>query len=70
MKCVQNITTNEVKRVADERASELTQKGWKFVSKLVWKESEGTSWAPNASPANPTSPSKVRRQEMRNRTNS
>ena len=68
MKCVQNSTTNEVKRVAEERAAELVQKGWKFVPKSAWKESEGTSWTKNATEANPMKDSKVRRQEMRNRT--
>jgi len=71
MKCVRNITTKEIKRVAEDRAAELVKKGWEFAPKSAWKESEGTSWTKNATEANPMKDSKVRRQEMqyyRNRT--
>ena len=32
-KCIQNVRTNEVKRVSNDRAKELVKKEWKYISK-------------------------------------
>ena len=64
MKCVIS-STNEVKRVPNDRAEELVQKGWSYTNKQAWKEAEGTSWTKASQPANPENPNKVRRKEMR-----
>ena len=40
MKCVKNLSTQEIKRVSDERAADLVaNKGWSFTSKKEWKTS-------------------------------
>ena len=66
MKCVQNQATKEIRRVSEDRAIELTQKGWAFVSKEAWKKGEGTSWVKNTTPANPMSESKKHRISKKN----
>ena len=38
MKCVKNLSTNEIKRVSDDRAVELVSMGkWNFAPKKEWK---------------------------------
>ena len=66
MKCVQNITTKEVRRVSEDRALELFAKGtWKFVPKSMWKEDPHTTWMKNNVPDNPMSDSKTYRLQKR-----
>ena len=65
MKCMKNTNTNEVKRVSDARAAEIASKGWGFVPKSEWKNSEGTSWRKNSEKVNPMKDSKKRTREMR-----
>ena len=38
MKCMMSVDNKHIKRVTDEKASELYQEGWKFVPKSMWKE--------------------------------
>ena len=38
MKCMMSVDNIHVKRVTDERASELFHEGWRYVSKSIWKE--------------------------------
>ncbi len=39
MKCMMSVDGNHIKRVKDEKASELYHEGgWRYVSKSVWKE--------------------------------
>lgn len=64
MKCVTNGI--EIRRVSESRANELVSKGWKFTNKEAWKASPNTTWVKASTPANPMSPAKVRRKEMRN----
>ena len=39
MKCIMSLDEKHIKRVTDDKASELYQDGgWRYVSKSVWKE--------------------------------
>ncbi len=38
MKCIMSVDGKNIKRVTDEKASELYHDGWRYVSKSVWKE--------------------------------
>ena len=39
MKCIMSVDEKHIKRVTDEKASELYHEGgWRYVSKSVWKE--------------------------------
>ena len=38
MKCMMSVDGNHINRVTDEKASELHNEGWRYVSKSVWKE--------------------------------
>ena len=68
MKCILNNKTQEVKRVSNENADRAVKegKGWRFISKKVWKEDPQTSWNKNNVPANPINEKKRFRQEKRN----
>jgi hypothetical protein len=65
MKCVQDPKSLEVKRVSDDMASSYIKRGWKFVSKEVWKNSPDTTWHKSSTPANPMSENKKRRKAKR-----
>jgi hypothetical protein len=65
MKCVHNTNTNEVRRVSEDRAIELTKQGWNFCPKSLWKEFPNTTWVQAVNPPNPMSQAKVRRKELR-----
>ena len=38
MKCMMSVDNKHIKRVTDEKASELYNEGWRYVSKSLWKE--------------------------------
>ena len=39
MKCIMSLDEKHIKRVTDDKASELYQDGgWRYVSKSLWKE--------------------------------
>ena len=38
MKCMMSVDKVHIKRVTDEKATELFSEGWRYVSKSVWKE--------------------------------
>ena len=39
MKCIMSLDEKHIKRVTDDKASELYQDGgWRYISKSVWKE--------------------------------
>ena len=38
MKCMMSVDKEHIRRVTDEKASELYQEGWRYVSKSLWKE--------------------------------
>ena len=38
MKCIMSVDNKHIKRVTDEKASELYHEGWRYVPKSVWKE--------------------------------
>ena len=38
MKCMMSVDNVHIKRVTDEKASELYGEGWRYVAKSVWKE--------------------------------
>ena len=38
MKCMMSVDNKHIKRVSDEKASELYHEGWSYVSKSLWKE--------------------------------
>ena len=38
MKCMMSVDNKHIKRVSDEKASELYHEGWRYVAKSVWKE--------------------------------
>ena len=39
MKCIMSVDEKHIKRVTDEKASELYHEGgWRYVSKSLWKE--------------------------------
>ena len=38
MKCMMSVDNKHIRRVTDEKASELYGEGWRYVSKSVWKE--------------------------------
>ena len=38
MKCMMSVDEKHIRRVTDEKASELYQEGWRYVSKSLWKE--------------------------------
>ena len=59
MKCMKENTTLEIKRVSDERALELSGKGWSFVPKSEWKACANTTWVKSTVPANPMSDKKT-----------
>ena len=39
MKCMMSVDKKHIKRVTEEKASELYHIGWKYIPKSVWKES-------------------------------
>lgn len=71
MKCMQapKNWANDVVivRISNEKAIELSQKGWKFIPKSEWKSHPNTTWAKAVNPPNPMSEKKRFRQEKRNR---
>ena len=38
MKCMMSVDKKHIRRVTDEKASELYEEGWRYVSKSLWKE--------------------------------
>ena len=38
MKCMMSVDNKHIKRVTDEKASELYGEGWRYVAKSLWKE--------------------------------
>ena len=38
MKCMMSVDGKHINRVTDEKASELHNEGWRYISKSVWKE--------------------------------
>ena len=38
MKCMMSVDEKHIKRVTDEKATELYHDGWIYVSKSLWKE--------------------------------
>ena len=38
MKCMMSVDNVHIKRVTDEKASELYGEGWRYVAKSLWKE--------------------------------
>ena len=38
MKCMLSVDNKHIRRVTDEKASELYGEGWRYVAKSVWKE--------------------------------
>ena len=38
MKCMMSVDNKHIRRVTDEKASELYGEGWRYVAKSVWKE--------------------------------
>ena len=38
MKCMMSVDKQHIRRVTDEKATELYQEGWRFVPKSLWKE--------------------------------
>ena len=38
MKCMMSVDGSHIKRVKDEKASELYNEGWRYVAKSLWKE--------------------------------
>ena len=64
MKCIQ-LSNNEVKRVSNQRAAEMTKKGAKYCTKAIWKAAPDTTWQKANVPANPTGEHKLHQQEMR-----
>ena len=38
MKCMISVDNKNIKRVTDEKASELHQEGWRYIPKSEWKE--------------------------------
>ena len=38
MKCMLSVDNKHIKRVTNEKASELYGEGWRYVAKSLWKE--------------------------------
>ena len=38
MKCMMSVDSKHVRRVTDQKASELYEEGWRYVAKSIWKE--------------------------------
>jgi len=38
MKCMMSVDKKHIKRVTDDKASELYGEGWRYVAKSLWKE--------------------------------
>ncbi len=38
MKCMMSVDKEHIRRVTDEKATELFHEGWRYVPKSVWKE--------------------------------
>ena len=38
MKCMMSVDNKHIRRVTDEKASELYGEGWRYVPKSIWKE--------------------------------
>ena len=38
MKCMMSVDEKHIRRVTDEKASELFHEGWRYVPKSIWKE--------------------------------
>ena len=38
MKCMMSVDEKHIKRVTDEKASELYHEGWRYIPKSEWKE--------------------------------
>ena len=66
MKCIKNNLSGEVKRLSDDRAKVLVEKGMAvYVPKSAWKAAPDTSWKKGTDPENPMKDSKKRRKEQR-----
>jgi hypothetical protein len=46
MKCIKNKTTGEIRRVADDVAYSLENKGWGYIPKSEWKLAMGKTPTP------------------------
>ena len=38
MKCMMSVDRKHIRRVTDEKASQMYEEGWRYVSKSMWKE--------------------------------
>ena len=38
MKCMMSVDNKHIKRVSDDKASELFHEGWRYIAKSIWKE--------------------------------
>ena len=38
MKCMMSVDNKHIRRVTDEKASQLYGEGWRYVAKSLWKE--------------------------------
>ena len=38
MKCMMSVDRKHIRRVTDEKASQMYEEGWRYVSKSIWKE--------------------------------
>ena len=65
MKCLEDPKNGECRRVSETKVFDLLNKGWNYIPKSKWKTSTDTTWKKSSTPANPTSPNKLRSKELR-----
>ena len=52
MKCMMSVDGSNIVRVSDEKATELYQEGFRYVSKAIWKEKVRDTEQPQEQPTN------------------
>ncbi len=64
MKCMMSVDNKHIRRVTDEKASELYGEGWRYVSKSLWKEKVRDVEQPTEKPTK-TKSNKMSKSEKR-----
>ena len=65
MKCMMSNDIKHIKRVTDEKATELFHEGWRYVPKSVWKEKVRDIEQPKEEKPTKTKSNKMSKAEKR-----
>ena len=65
MKCMMSVDNKHIRRVTDEKASELYGEGWRYVAKSLWKEKVRDVEKPKEEKITKTKSNKMSRAQKR-----